>query len=102
MLNNIQGITKIEMHRTVRAFCPLGNDWYCGQIKITFSPDRVIPNYCHVDEFISSLDGNSFILEDVVYKVFNYMNTTYKPLALEVSCTAEDAVHLPVTVTKTL
>lgn len=97
---NTQGITEIRMNKNVRAFCPMGNDWYCGRVDIILTPGEYIPDYVEVDQFFSTLDGKQLILEEVVNEVFNYFVKEYSPYGLEVSCYSNDAVHLPVTVTK--
>lgn len=99
---NTQGITGIRMSTKVRAFCPMGNDWYCGNVTISMKPGDIIPDYVEVDTFIKTLDGSNNILEDIVAKVFNHCIEEYCPLALDVTCYADDAVHLPVAVTKSL
>lgn len=101
-IKNSQGISLITFSANVRCFCPMGNDYYTNQFDVSFVPDEFIPDYCDIDEFLDGMNDAQLIIEDAVNSVFEYMKNTYFPIHLEVSSTVTDAVHLPVTVTKTL
>lgn len=98
-IQNTQGITRITFERQVQAFCPLGDDYYTANIHVVMEPDKKIMDYCHTDNFIKSLGGNSLIIEDLVNSVFEHIKL-YKPKYLKVSAKAESNVHFPVIVTK--
>lgn len=97
---NKQGINKIKLFQNVQCFCPLGNDWYTNNIQIEIIPNKIIPDYCEVDEFIRSLSGNNYIIEDVVYSIFEYFKKVYNCEYVKVESTVTDAKHLNVIVIK--
>ncbi len=97
---NVQGITEISFTQNVQCFCPLGNDWYTNQLSVTMIPDKIIPDYCDVDDFIRSLSGKELIIEDVIKQVFDYIKKEYNPKSIKVQSQVNDAKHLPVCVTK--
>ena len=103
-IENEYGVAQIDMSRNVRCYCPLGKDWYSAKVTMTIRNMTVctrIPNYCKVDEFISSLDGQKLILEEVAYKVKSFLLelTNSEEHCIVVQVTSEDAVHLPVIIT---
>lgn len=97
---NVQGITKICFNQNIQCFCPLGNDWYTNHVYIEIIPNKVIPDYCEVDEFLRSLGGESLVIEDVIDKVFKYFKEEYKCSSVKVSSYVNDAKHLSVRVLK--
>lgn len=98
---NKQRITEIELHASVRSFCPMGNDWYDADVTIWFTPGKVIMDYCDIDRFFEAINNGELIIEDVVCQVFNHF-MTYDPLNLKVEAFVQNATHLPVKVTKSL
>lgn len=99
IVENKQGITRIEFEKPVQAFCPLVNDYYTATIYVTMEPDKVIMDYCDTDKFIKSLGGKHLIIEDLVATVFEHVKQ-YEPKRLKVTAVAESNVHFPVAVTK--
>lgn len=96
---NSQGITEISMSKLIRNFCPLGNDWYTNKLSIVIKPDETIPDYVEVDKELNELEGKEMIIEDVVQVVVGIF-AKYNCKYIEVKSFVDDAVHLPVTVTK--
>lgn len=97
---NTQGITYITFTQNIQCFCPLGNDWYTNQVTVEFVPSSIIPDYCEIDDFTRSLGGEHLIIEDVVERIYTYMENNYKPNNLYVKSYVCDAKHMPVTVIK--
>lgn len=97
---NTQGITKINMSQNIQCFCPLGNDWYTNQVEIELIPDKIIPDYCEVDDFVRSLGGESLIIEDVVKALFDYFKNSYGCSYVKIKSYVNDAKHLSVSVVK--
>ena len=98
---NEQGITKIKFTQNAQCFCPLGNDWYTNQFTVEIVPNELLADYVDVEKFIrNEIAGKSFILEDAVSTLFNYIHEQVEPKYLKVSSYGDDAVHFPVTVTK--
>lgn len=107
---NIQGISVIEMHCKMRGFCPLGDDYYTNQFKVTFKPGTQIPDYCDVENFLLANEkliyhkefnphGKKLIIEDSVDLLYEHLQQ-YKPLFLRVESYVDDAAHFPVLVVK--
>ena len=100
---NSKGISLITFSSNVRCFCPMGGDYYTNQFDVTFVPDKYIPDYCDIDEFLkSNIQDSNLIIEDAVAKLFDWLVYMYNPVDLEVKSTVTDAVHLPVTVLKVM
>lgn len=97
---NVQGITEISFEQNVQCYCPLGNDWYTNQLFITIVPDKLIPDYCDVDDFIRGLSGKSLIIEDVIKEIFEYFKNEYAPKNIKIQSYVNDAKHLTVRVIK--
>lgn len=97
---NKQGINTIEMSQNIQAYCPLGKEYYTNKVSIVMDDMKVIPDYCDVDKFLRSLSGKEMIIEDIVNTIFEYFEKECNPEHLAVSSDVDDAVHLPVRVTK--
>ena len=101
MLENKQGIREIEMFPTAQCYCPLGDDIYSNQFKVTLRPDRFFPNYCDIQAWIGeNIEGKALIIEDAVDRLYEHLLRTYAPKSLEVRSHVDDAGHFPVTVVK--
>ena len=97
---NTQGISRISFTQNIQCFCPLGDDWYTNHLTVDMCPDKIIPDYCDVDNFTRGLSGKMLIIEDVVNAVYNYLYDNYKPKSVKVESHVNDAKHMPVTVIK--
>ncbi len=99
--NNSYDITKIEFTQNAQCYCPLGDDWYTNQFTVQIVPDKLLVDYVEVEKFIrKEIGGKSYILEEAVSTLFNYIQDSMQPKYLRVSSYGNDAVHFPVTVTK--
>lgn len=101
-IENVQGITNIVMKPRAVCFCPLGDDWYTNEFKITFVPDKFYPDYCDIEKFLNDeVRGKILIIEDAVCKVHKHIKETYEPKNLIVTSFVNDVTsHSPVMVTK--
>lgn len=118
MFKNTQGITKIifSPKKECHNICPLGQEYinkitprgkepvpahYTNHFTIELSCSNLVPDYCDIEEWIdNNLLNQTLIIEDCVNMLYNYINTTYKPLTLKVTSKVVDAVHGPVEVVK--
>ena len=96
---NLQGITEINYRSRVRCYCPMGSDFYSADVAVQVNSPVNIPDYVEVDAFIRSLDGQSFILEDVCAIVWNKLKADTNGFVI-VAVESSDAVHSPVSVKK--
>lgn len=98
---NKQGIAEITMQKSVYCYCPMGSDWYTADVEVTVANPKEIPDYLDVDAFFKSLNNSELIIEDVVFKVHEFVSSQVVA-ADEVIATAtvKNAKHLPVRVTK--
>lgn len=99
-MKNEFGINKIEFAKSISLFCPLGNDYYNTTIRVEFHPGDAMFDFCDVDKAIQKMSGEHYIVEQLVYQVFDLLDKEYKPKYLKVSADAYSNVHFPVTVTK--
>lgn len=97
---NKQGITQITMHKDVKLFCPMGQDWYTAEICINLTPGEWIMDYCDIDLFIDSLEGDNLIIEDLIETIFDYIDEECCPTWLRVEAEVNNAAHMPVVVAK--
>jgi len=96
---NTMGISNISFDHSARCYCPLGDDFYTGEIHVYFEPGDTIPDYLDVQKAIDKLTGQELNGEGIVEKVFEIM-LEYKPKLLEVTVDINDAGHFPVSITK--
>ena len=86
LLENTQGIDKITMRPVVHNKCVIGGDWYTNQLTIVFCPRRYYPDYMQVQEWLmKEVDGKDYNIEDVVSKVYHFLDRIYEPSSLEVT-----------------
>lgn len=99
---NKQKITSITFKPKAYCYCPLGDDWYTNELEIYIGVGDLFPDYCDIEKYLNGeIRGKSLIIEDVIAKVYEYIETTYKPLYLSVSSHIQDAIsHSEVYVTK--
>lgn len=98
---NSMAISSIRIFPTVHCYCPLGSSHYTGNLEITFKPNRVIPDYCEIDNAVKGLEGQSLVAEDLVARVYD-IAMAYEPKHLVVTVKVADANHSTVIVTKEL
>ena len=53
MIENEYGISRIKIESTAKNYCPLGKDWYTNNFAIEIEVADSIPDYCHIDEYIT-------------------------------------------------
>ncbi len=98
---NKVGITQIKFTRSTNNFCPLGNDYYTNNFTVRLVPGSIIPDYVEVQQAIGEkINHVPLSLEDAVAVMFDIVDE-YNPVMLEVTSFSDDAVHFPVSVTKT-
>lgn len=101
MIDNDYGIGKITIELEARCFCPMGNDWYTNNFTVFFEPDKSIPDYCEVDNFVKKeIENKNFIIEKAVMVLHEFFMKNYKPKSCKVISYAGNATHSPVTVEK--
>jgi hypothetical protein len=108
---NTQKISKIEMSFSMYSFCPLGDDYYTNYFTIQFYPGYIIPDYCDIEYIVkrkelvtyreggTSTEVEKLSIEDAVEFVYDTL-MRYNPKKLVVESFVYDAVHFPVTVTR--
>lgn len=98
---NKVGITQIKFTRSTNNWCPLGNDYYTNNFTVRLVPGDIIPDYVEVQQAIAErINHIPLSLEDAVSVLFDIVDE-YDPVMLEVTSFSDDAVHFPVSVTKT-
>ena len=99
MMKNEYGVKKVTMYPEAICYCPLGGDWYTNKFEVRMQIKDVIPDYCKVEEWLDeNIRGKSLIIEDALKKFREYLSETYRPIALEVISSVNDAKHFPVRV----
>lgn len=97
--NGAFGVTRIRLSGRVKCFCPLGDDWYSGDVDVVVDDPAFIPDYCDVDRMLATIDGNDYIIEEVCSEVHGWFKDVTRG-TVSVSVRVSDSVHLPVVVTK--
>ena len=99
-IQNKQGISEITITKKLKMYCPLGKDTYKAEITATFAPDSVYMDYCVLDAFLDGMKGRSYIIEDAVKVVYDYIEAQIHPKSLQVTVKGMSRVHMPAVVTK--
>ena len=99
-VQNKQGITEITITKKLKMYCPLGKDTYKAKITATFEPDSVYMDYCDLDAFLDGMKGRSYIIEEAVKVVYDHIQASIHPKALQVTVEGHSRVHMPVVATK--
>lgn len=100
MFENTYGITNIEYSGNVKCYCPLGNDWYYADIQIEIENPEMIPDYCDIDSYLDSLNGQSLILEDICQQIFSFTEMQIKSGQILIKIFTDNATHSPVSISK--
>ena len=101
-IENTQGINLIVMKPDAYTVCELGGDHYKNELEISFQPDSYYPDYTEVQDWImNNIDGKTLNIEDVVDKMYKFLQDTYHPAVLEVRNEVKGCrTHFDVTVIK--
>lgn len=101
MIKNTYGIRKITIKAETKCYCPLGHDWYTNHFEIEMEPDKAIPDYCAVDNWIKeNLSGKHHIVESAVCELHAYICANFAPHSCVVRSYVDDAAHSTVIVEK--
>lgn len=100
VIRNTQDISFIKANRRISLYCPIGKDYYTADVSIEFKPDKVIPDYCKLTNYLNNLSGLSLIIEELVDKVHKHLMSKYNPISAKVSVKAYSNTHLDVEVVK--
>ena len=95
-----QGLEYVEFDKTISMYCPLGKEPYTAKVTVSFEPAKWMMDYLDMEAYFKETQGQSFIIEDLVKKVFDYINEEYEPKWLMVNVEATNAAHFPVKVAK--
>lgn len=95
-----QGLSMVSFNKTITVFCPLGNEHYTASISVDFVPDGYMMDYLDEERFFKSLQGKTYIIEDVAKIVHEHLVSEYEPKKVRVTVFACNAAHFPVTVVK--
>lgn len=84
-IKNEQRIGRIAMYPIAYTKCVIGGDWYKNELEIEFVPADCYPDYMDVNDYImQEIDGQELNIEDVVDKVYQYLQVNYEPQSLVV------------------
>ena len=76
-------------------FCPIGKTWCTYHIDITMMPNKTIPDYLEIQEYIGGQCPTEATLEDFAAAVRDEMVAMCEPMSVEVSVFCDDAKHMP-------
>lgn len=97
---NTTGVDMIRFKLNVQCRCPVGNAHYIYQVSVSMVPGEVVPDYVEVEKYMRGMSGRRLTIEAAVGEVFEYLEREYNPESQCVSIYCDDAVHFPVTVSK--
>lgn len=98
-MKNEYKVKEIIINERIRCYCPLGKDWYSGDLEAQIFVDEEIPDYLDVDNFIKNeIDGKAYIIEETAHMFYEYLMNTLHPVSLHVTATVKDATHAPVVI----
>ncbi len=85
IIKNIYKVKRISYHANAFTRCPIGKEWGRMFIEINAELGDQIPNYCDIDTFIQKeIDNHCFIIEEVGYKVYEFVKQLCNPKQLQV------------------
>ena len=85
-IENKEDIKVITMKPTACTLCAIGQDWFNNQLEISFTPDKCYPDYIEVRDWImDNIDGKELNIEQVVDRVFRFLDEEYKPKSLHIT-----------------
>lgn len=99
-IENTMSITEVEVYGAVQCFCPIGKEYFNGEITVTMVPNQFIPDYIELEKFIRNLSGSSLLVEDCVCSIYEHIMDNYLPHKLKVECFTDSAAHYPVKVVR--
>lgn len=99
---NTYNIYLIENKHVVRCFCPLGQDNYTAKVTVEIYDPKYLVDYLDSDKFISSLNGQELIIEDLTNKIAEYFKKETQANDVTVIAKVKDATHSPVEVRASL
>ena len=101
-LENKQDIKMIIMKPEVYTVCDIGGDMYRSKLEISFIPGDCYPDYMQVERWLAeNIDGKRLNIEDVVAKVYEFIEHEYHPEQMEVRNEVTNCrTHFDVTVIK--
>lgn len=97
---NTMGVDMIRFKQNVQCWCPIGNAYCTYQVSVSMVPGEVVPDYVEVEKYMRGMSGRRLTIEAAVGEVFEYLEREYNPESQCVSIYCDDAVHFPVTVSK--
>ena len=100
VIRNTQDISIIKAKHRISLYCPIGKDYYTADISIEFKPDKVIPDYCKLTNYLNNLSGLSLIIEELANNIHEHLMSKYNPISAKVSIKAYSNTHLDVEVVK--
>ena len=97
---NDMGVKQIVMYlRNLKIFCPIGKTWYTLEAKINFIPNKTIPDYIEVQNYLNTeIVNQSLTIESATSKIQNYLSSEYNPVSVKVVANVKDAAHFEVDV----
>lgn len=98
-MDNVQGITEINMEDDVTCWCPMGQQWYEAHVTVRVESPGRLADFIEVGRSIQSRQRQELIIEDLVSGIHGDIKGMYGG-KVAVSASVGRGKHLPVTVTK--
>lgn len=93
---NTYNVGSITNTHNIVCFCPLGNDFYSAEVKVTVERPKFIPDYLDTDAYIEKLAGGEHIIEDLTDNIAQHFLSETEADHVTVSAYVENAKHSPV------
>lgn len=100
-IKNTYGISSIHLEKELTLYCPMGEADYQAKVTVNIFPADEIMDYCETDAFLTSLNGQPLIIEELASKVHDHIVEAIDPHHVKVQVDVSEAAHMPVTVIKT-
>lgn len=84
-IENKYKVNELTYEASAFVYCPMGNDWGHIDIFAKIKPNKYLPDYCDIDNFIEkNIEGKTLITEAVGFEVYNFIKNEIEPERLSV------------------
>ena len=97
---NTMNVRLITMKlRNLKIFCHIGKSWYTLNADVEFRPNKIIPDYIEVQNFLNEhIVNKELTIEVATANILDYLTTEYNPIDVTVKSNVNDAIHFEVEV----
>lgn len=85
-LKNRIPISKFVFTQDLIAYCRIGKDYSKWNLEITVYPDKLMPDYDLLEEYLYCLNGIEGSIEEILSDIYEFIYSQLKPNRLIIRC----------------